>query len=149
MIDQVSEFRLWVGCCHRFPKTLTTEGTRTVLLPAHCLVHLMRSQNWPIPEAVRPSMQYIIDVLLNVAKASTPSSDHSKITTVKPCLTKQNGQLVIVPVLLSTINSINHLRLVVPKYLRQDIAQEHLWTSVLEVESRFFVLCCWIPIYGQ
>jgi len=59
MIDQISEFRLWVGCCHRFPKTLTTEGTRTVLLPAHCLVHLMRSQNWPIPEAVRPPMSSI------------------------------------------------------------------------------------------
>jgi len=102
----------------------------------------MRSQNRPIPEAdVPPHEQYIVDVLLNVAKGSTTSSDHSKITTqpagIKPCPTKQKGQPVIVPVLLSTIDSISHLRLVVPKDLRQDIAREHLWKSVLEVESRF------------
>ena len=131
-----------MGCCYQFPKTPTTEGTRILLLPAHCLINLMRSQNRPIPEAdVPPHEQYIVDVLLNVAKGSTPSSDHSKITTqptgIKPCPTKQKGQPVIVPVLLSTIDSISHLRLVVPKDLRQDIAREHLWKSVLEVESRF------------
>jgi ATP-dependent RNA helicase DOB1 len=95
-----------------------------------------------VPEAdLPPHEQYIVDVLLNCAKGSTPSQDHSKVAAqpagIKPCPGEQKGQPVIVPVLLSTIDAISHLRLVVPKDLRQDAAREHLWKSVLEVQSRF------------
>jgi ATP-dependent RNA helicase DOB1 len=95
-----------------------------------------------MPEVeLRPHEQYIVDVLLNCAKGSTPSQDHSKVAAqpsgINPCPPGQKGQPVIVPVLLSTLDAISHLRLVVPKDLRQDAAREHLWKSVLEVQSRF------------
>ncbi len=92
-------------------------------------------------ENLPPHEQYVIDVLLNCAKGSTPSQDHSNVALqpvgIKPCPAGQKGQPLIVPVLLSTIDGISHLRLVVPKDLRQDSAREHLWKCVLEVQSRF------------
>lgn len=92
-------------------------------------------------ENLPPHEQYVVDVLLNCAKGSTPSQDHSNVaaqpTGIKPCPAGQKGQPLIVPVLLSTIDGISHLRLVVPKDLRQDSVREHLWKSVLEVQSRF------------
>ncbi|KAJ3564510.1 hypothetical protein NP233_g8252 [Leucocoprinus birnbaumii] len=99
-------------------------------------------KNRPMPEAdLPPHEQYIVDVLLNVHKATNPTSDHSKVTAepsgIKPCPPGQKGHAVIAPVLLSTIDGISHLRLVVPKDLRQDNAREHLWKSVLEVQRRF------------
>ncbi|KAF5354108.1 hypothetical protein D9756_007310 [Leucocoprinus leucothites] len=100
------------------------------------------AKNRPVPEAdLPPHEQYVVDVLLSVAKGGSPSADHSKVSAqpagVKPCPVGQKGQVVIVPVLLSTIDGISHLRLVVPKDLRQDNAREHVWKSVLEVQSRF------------
>ncbi|KAF9447607.1 antiviral helicase [Macrolepiota fuliginosa MF-IS2] len=99
-------------------------------------------KNRPMPlEDLPPHEQYVVDVLLNCAKGSTPSQDHSNVAAqpagIQPCPAGQKGQPVIVPVLLSTIDGISHLRLVVPKDLRQDSAREHLWKSVLEVQSRF------------
>ncbi|KXN88677.1 ATP-dependent RNA helicase mtr4 [Leucoagaricus sp. SymC.cos] len=99
-------------------------------------------KNQPVPEAdLPPHEQYIIDVLLNCAKGTAPSSELPKSSVqpagIKPCHAGQKGQPVIVPVLLSTIDGISHLRLVVPKDLRQDAAREHLWKSVLEVQNRF------------
>lgn len=44
---------------------------------------------------------------------------------------------MVVPVLLSTIDGISHLRLFMPKDIRQEQAREALWKSVLEVQRRF------------
>jgi ATP-dependent RNA helicase DOB1 len=43
----------------------------------------------------------------------------------------------VVPVLLSTIDGISHLRIVLPKDLRSEQARETTWKSVLEVHKRF------------
>jgi ATP-dependent RNA helicase DOB1 len=55
---------------------------------------------------------------------------------IQPCPMGQRGSPVLVPVLLATIDSISHLRMVVPKDLRQDRARETLWKAVLEVHRR-------------
>lgn len=43
---------------------------------------------------------------------------------------------LVVPVLLSTIESISHIRVILPKDLRQDQGRETVWKSVLEVQRR-------------
>jgi len=56
---------------------------------------------------------------------------------VQPCPSGQKGIPLVVPVLLSTIEAISHLRLFLPKDLRPDQARETVWKSVLEVHRRF------------
>ena len=56
--------------------------------------------------------------------------------SVQPCSSGQKGVPLVVPVLLSTIESISQLRLTVSNDLRSDQARETLWKSVLEVHRR-------------
>lgn len=56
---------------------------------------------------------------------------------VQPCPPGEKGAPLVVPVLLSTIEGISHIRIFLPKDLRQDSARETAWKSVLEVQRRF------------
>ena len=56
---------------------------------------------------------------------------------MQPCPTGEKGVPLVVPVLLSTIEGISHIRIILPKDLRQDQAKETVWKSVLEVNRRF------------
>jgi ATP-dependent RNA helicase DOB1 len=95
----------------------------------------------PKPDELPPHEQYVIDVLLNCAVGGTVSKDRSNVTAtpggVQPCPSGQKGIPLVVPILLSTIEGISHLRLILPKDLRQDQARETVWKSVLEVHRRF------------
>lgn len=90
---------------------------------------------------VPPHEQYIIDVLLNCADDATAVKDHNLLTPtpggIQPCPPGKKGIPLVIPVLLSTVDSISHIRVVLPKDLRQDQARETLWKSVLEVQRRF------------
>jgi ATP-dependent RNA helicase DOB1 len=44
---------------------------------------------------------------------------------------------MVVPVTLRTLDGISHIRVFLPKDLRQDQARETAWKSVLEVHRRF------------
>jgi ATP-dependent RNA helicase DOB1 len=98
----------------------------------------------PVPTAsddVPAHEQYILDVLLNCSKESTLPKDRA-ITTptpggVMPCTKGAKGEPLVVPVLLSTVESISHIRLFLPKDIRQLQARETMWKSVLEVQRRF------------
>jgi ATP-dependent RNA helicase DOB1 len=100
-------------------------------------------QNRPIPksEELPPHEQYIVDVLLNCAVGGAVSQDRTSITStpggVQPCPPGEKGMPLVVPVLLSTIEGISHIRIFLPKDLRQDSARETAWKSVLEVQRRF------------
>lgn len=95
----------------------------------------------PKPDELPPHEQYVIDVLLNCAVGGSVSKDRSSVTAtpdgVQPCSSGQKGIPLVVPVLLSTIERISHLRLILPKDLRPDQARETVWKSVLEVHRRF------------
>ena len=92
-------------------------------------------------EELPPHEQYIIDVLLNVAQGATLPKEKTNVTPtpagVQPCLPDRKGIPVVVPVLLSTLDGISHIRLFMPKDIRQDQARETLWKAVLEVQRRF------------
>ncbi|KAF8649211.1 hypothetical protein AX16_005938 [Volvariella volvacea WC 439] len=100
-------------------------------------------KNRPVPKADEypPHEQYVIDVLLNCAPGGAASKDRTNLTAtpggVQPCPPGEKGVPLIVPVLLSTIEGMSHLRLYLPKDLRSDQARETVWKSVLEVHRRF------------
>ncbi|KAL0958925.1 hypothetical protein HGRIS_014241 [Hohenbuehelia grisea] len=92
-------------------------------------------------DELKPHEQYIIDVLLNCAPGSVPQKDRSEVTTspsgINPCPKGEKGVPLVVPVLLTTIESISHLRLYLPKDLRPEPSRDTVWKSVLEVHKRF------------
>lgn len=80
-------------------------------------------------------------MLLNLAPGSAPVKDRDTVSAapdgILPCPAGTKGSPQVVPVLLSTIDSISHLRIVLPKDLRPEQARETVWKSVLEVQRRF------------
>lgn len=95
----------------------------------------------PKPDEFPPHEQYVVDVLLNCAVGGTVPKDRSAITAtpggIQPCPPGQKGSPLVVPVLLSTIEGISHIRIFLPKDLRQDQARETVWKSITEVQRRF------------
>ena len=101
-----------------------------------------QNKSGPKPEELPPQEQYIVDVLLNCAVGGSLPKEKSAINTptpggIQPCPPGQKGSPLVVPVLLSTIENISHIRLFLPKDLRQDQARETVWKSVQEVQRRF------------
>ena len=93
----------------------------------------------PKAEELPPHEQYIIDVLLNCALGSVVQDRTNVVATpsgVQPCAPNQKGVALVVPVLLSTIEGISHLRVYLPQDLRSEQARETVWKSVLEVHRR-------------
>jgi ATP-dependent RNA helicase DOB1 len=102
--------------------------------------YLMAVQNRPTPEDLPPHEQYILDVLLYCAQGSTVGDKKTVVATpagVQPVRKGEKGEPLVVPVLLSTVESISHLRIFLPKDLRGLQARETAWRSVKEVERRF------------
>lgn len=95
----------------------------------------------PSAEELPPHEQYVLDVLLNCAIGTVLPKDRSNVTAtpggVMPCAPGQKGTPLVVPVLLTTVEGISHIRIYLPKDLRQDQARETTWKSVLEVQRRF------------
>lgn len=98
----------------------------------------------PKSEEIPPHEQYVLDVLLNCATGSASSlpKDKASVTTstpggIRPCKSGEKSEALVVPVLLSTIDAISHLRIYLPKDLRQPQARETTWKSVVEVQKRF------------
>ncbi|TFY77896.1 hypothetical protein EWM64_g6115, partial [Hericium alpestre] len=84
--------------------------------------------------------QYVLDVLLNCAPGSVPQGRHLLSTApskVQPCPPHQKGEPSVVPILLSAVEGISHLRVFLPKDLRSSTARETAWKSLLEVQCRF------------
>jgi ATP-dependent RNA helicase DOB1 len=83
----------------------------------------------------------VVDVLLNCASDSVIPKDRTGVIFtpggVQPCAPGQKGVPLVVPALLSTVESISHLRVFVPKDLRQRQDRETTWKAVLEVQKRF------------
>ncbi|EIM19150.1 antiviral helicase [Wallemia mellicola CBS 633.66] len=96
----------------------------------------------PLPADTKPQETYIVDVLLNCASGSSVPKDRNsnnsdQSLTFKPCPTGEKGEAMVVPVLLSTLDGISHIRLFLPKDLRPAQAKEQAYKSVREVQKRF------------
>lgn len=96
----------------------------------------------PAIEQIPPQEQYILNVLLNCSSSSSLPKDRNSTSAptpngILPCPHNEKGEPLVVPVLLSTIESISGLRLHMPKDLRPLQARETLWKGVKEVIRRF------------
>ncbi|KAJ4488200.1 rRNA-processing arch domain-containing protein [Lentinula aciculospora] len=100
-------------------------------------------KNQPMLKAdIPPHEQYVVDVLLNCAAGGNVSTkDRTNLTPtpggVQPCPSNQKGVPLVVPVILSTLEGISHLRIYLPKDLRPEQNRETAWKSILEVQRRF------------
>lgn len=92
----------------------------------------------PIPEDASPQSQYIVDVLLQCAPGSVVSKDrNSGPTNVLPCPKGEKAEPLVVPVLLSTLDKLSHIRIFMPKDLRPLESRQSVSKAVNEVQKRF------------
>ncbi|EOR02115.1 ATP-dependent RNA helicase mtr4 [Wallemia ichthyophaga EXF-994] len=96
----------------------------------------------PLPVDTKPQDTYIVDVLLNCAAGSSVPKDRNsnnadQSLTFRPCAAGEKGEAMVVPVLLSTLDGVSHIRLFLPKDLRPAQAKEQAYKSVREVQKRF------------
>lgn len=101
----------------------------------------MQNRPTPVAEDIPPHEQYVVDVLLNCASGSTSPKERATTTPtpagILPCPSGQKGDPQVVAVLLSTLNSISHLRVHLPKDIRSSQARETVWKTIQEVHRRF------------
>ena len=91
-------------------------------------------------EDIPPHDRYVLDVLLNCVSGSSIPKERAAAPTpvgVQPCPPGQKGEPLVVPVLLSTVEHISHMRVHLPKDMRPLPARETVWNSILEVQRRF------------
>ncbi len=95
----------------------------------------------PLAEELPPHEQYVVDILLNCASGSSLPKDRSNPAPtpfgIQPCRAGEKGEPLVVPVLLSTVEQLSHLRIYLPKDIRPLNAREIVWKSVLETQRRF------------
>ncbi|KAK4046327.1 ATP-dependent RNA helicase mtr4 [Microbotryomycetes sp. JL201] len=86
--------------------------------------------------------QYIVDVLLHCATGTSPapSARKGQLTSpsgIRPCPLNEQGEFSVVPVLLSTLDGISHIRIFLAKDLKPLDARKQALKSVQEVKRRF------------
>lgn len=88
---------------------------------------------------IPPQQSYVIDVLLTVSDTtSVGTQTHQELPPgVKPPLEGEKGKMEVVPVLLSCIESIGHVRVFLPKDLKSAEQRNTVRKSLEEVRKRF------------
>ncbi|KAK4684130.1 ATP-dependent RNA helicase DOB1, partial [Tremellales sp. Uapishka_1] len=89
-----------------------------------------------VTENDAPQKGYIVDVLIKVASNTTVPKDRSSSGILPPSGGDQ-GEVAIIGVLLSTIQSISHIRVHLPKDLRSQGEKNTAFRAVGEVKKRF------------
>lgn len=99
----------------------------------------------PVDPEAKAQTQYIVDCLLLCAPGSTaPSgkgargSDAPAVSDgIKPCLPGEKGEVLVVPVLLTTVQTLSGIKLFLPKDLRPKEARDQVRKNLAEVAKRF------------
>jgi ATP-dependent RNA helicase DOB1 len=91
-------------------------------------------------EVLKPQEKYVVDVLLNIASSTPKFSPH--VTDglppgVRPPPPGDTGKMEVVTVLLTTIESIGHLRIFLPDDLKPTEQRNNVRRSLEEVKKRF------------
>lgn len=89
-----------------------------------------------------PQNHYVVDVLLHCASGSGASSDKKGkaadgANNFVPCPDGKKGEMVVVPVLLSTIQSLSGIKIFLAKDLRPTEPRETVRKNLSEVHRRF------------
>ena len=90
-------------------------------------------------EDITPQQSYVIDVLLQVADISlTGTRTHQDLPPgVQPALDGEKSKVEVVPILLSCVESIGHVRIFLPKDLKSADQRNTARKAIDEVKRRF------------
>ena len=91
------------------------------------------------PEDISPQQSFILDVLLQVADASSNGTrTHTDLPHgVYPPKDGEKSKMEVVPILLSCVESIGHVRIFLPSDLKQPDQRNTARKSIDEVKKRF------------
>lgn len=86
-----------------------------------------------------PQQSYILDVLLNISEGSSVGTKtHTELPLgVEPPVKGETGKMEVVPVMLSCIEAIGHVRIFLPKDLLSAGQRDTVRKSLEEVKRRF------------
>lgn len=84
-------------------------------------------------QELKPHEKYVIDVLLQVVSGASSAT----APAIRPPADGEKGKMEVVPVLLSTIQAIGHLRVFLPKDLRSSEQRQTVRKAVDEIHRRF------------
>lgn len=90
-------------------------------------------------EILQPQQSYVVDVLLSIAGGSSfmPQIGDGLPLGVRPPPPGEKGTMEVVPVLLSCIESIGHLRVFLPNELKSTEQKNNVRKALDEVKKRF------------
>lgn len=90
-------------------------------------------------EEIPPQDLYLVDVLLQVADSSLTGSRafHALPSGIRPAVEGEKVKMEIVPILLSCVESIGHIRIFLPPDLKQADSRNTVRKSLEEVKRRF------------
>ncbi|MCJ1225469.1 ATP-dependent RNA helicase mtr4 [Toensbergia leucococca] len=90
-------------------------------------------------EDITPQQSYIIDVLLQVADgALNGTRTHQDLPQgVRPALEGEKAKMEVVPILLSCVESLGHIRIFLPQDLKSPDQRNTVRKSLEEVQRRF------------
>lgn len=91
------------------------------------------------PEDISPQQSYVVDVLLQVADTSSNGTrTHTDLPQgVRPALDGERSKMEVVPILLSCVESIGHIRIFLPADLKSADQRNTARKSIDEVKRRF------------
>lgn len=84
-------------------------------------------------QELKPHEKYVVDVLLQVVSGASSAT----APAIRPPADGEKGKMEVVPVLLSTIQAIGHLRVFLPKDLRSSEQRQTVRKAVDEIHRRF------------
>jgi ATP-dependent RNA helicase DOB1 len=90
-------------------------------------------------EDITPQQSYVIDTLLQVADTSSNGTrTHQDLPQgVRPAMDGKNSKMEVVPILLSCVESIGHVRIFLPQDLKSADQRNTAKKSIDEVKRRF------------
>ena len=91
------------------------------------------------PEDIPPQQSYVLDVLLQVSETSSNGTrtHHELPYGVRPVAEGEKGKMEVVPILLSCVESIGHIRIFLPSDLKSQDQRNTVRKALEEVKRRF------------
>lgn len=91
------------------------------------------------PEQFPPHQEYVVDVLLRIAKGPEvgTKTPHDLPPGVEPPAADEEHRMEVVPVTLNCIQALAHIRIFLPKDVKSTDAKKGVDKSITEVQKRF------------
>lgn len=103
------------------------------------LVNYKERKQFKKPEEIPDNQRYVVDVLLNVSDGtSVGTKTYEDLPSgVHPPKEGEKGKMEVVPVMLSCVNAISHIRVHLPKDLKSADSRNSVRKVIGEVQRRF------------